>query len=410
LAEEDSRFRALIQSLFDAYYDWDIESGHEEFSEEMDALLGLRPGEFPRTFQAWADLLHPDDCERALANVDRFAHEAGTYSDEYRLRRSDGSYVLVFDRGVTLQDSAGRSTHMVGVIRDVTQQRAAERAIQESAELYRTLFGDVVHPAYRIDEAGRYLDANQAGIAFLQTTRQALLRQTIREHFGDSALDALHAATTGGAGRAEMTVIVGERLKVLDLTVVLCHIEGQTTYFALGTDVTDDRQLRKALEDSEESLRRQAKALEESNIALRVILEQRSRDREDLSRTMTGNVEQMVLPMLARLERPLAQTPEVIYLEAAIQTLRDVMQPIAQSFDGSVDSCPVPLTPREREIANLIRIGKSSDEIAAALYISPATVAFHRKNLRKKLGLEPSGPRLVTHLARLTAGSHQTAK
>jgi len=404
LTEEDSRFRALVQSLFDAYYDWDIESGHEEFSEEMDALLGLRPGEFPRTFQAWADRLHPDDRERALANVDRFSREAGTYSDEYRLRRRDGSYALVVDRGVTLQDPAGCSTHMVGVIRDVTQQRAADRAIQESAELYRTLFGDAAHPAYRIDEAGRYLDANQAGIAFLQTTRQALLRQTIREHFGDSALDALRAATTSGAGHAEMTVNVGDEPKLLDLTVVLCHIEGETTYFALGTDVTDDRRLRRALEDSEQSLRRQAKALEESNIALRVILEQRSRDREDLAHTMASNLEQLVLPMLARLERTLAGTPDIVYLNGAVQTLRDIMQPIARSFDGSADSCPVPLTPREREIANLIRIGKSSDEIAAALYISTATVAFHRKNLRKKLGLDPHGPRLVTHLARLTAG------
>ena len=59
------------------------------------------------------------------------------------------------------------------------------------------------------------------------------------------------------------------------------------------------------------------------------------------------------------------------------------------------------LTVREREIATLIRAGKTSREIAEALFIAPATVDFHRKNLRRKLGLEAGGPSLATHLARL---------
>jgi PAS domain S-box-containing protein len=233
-----------------------------------------------------------------------------------------------------------------------------ERTLQESAELYQTLFVNAANPAYQIDEGGRYVDANQAGIAFLQTTRQELLQQTVREHIGDSALEALQLATGGGPTRIEVTVEVDSELKTLILTVVPCQVGGQPMYFALGTDVTEDRQLRRALQESEESLRRQAVALEESNTALRVILEQRTRDRDDLARTMLGNVEQMILPMLARLARPLADTPEIIYLDAVGQTLRDVLQPIAQSLDGSLDSCPVPLTPREREIANLKEYGR----------------------------------------------------
>ena len=43
-------------------------------------------------------------------------------------------------------------------------------------------------------------------------------------------------------------------------------------------------------------------------------------------------------------------------------------------------------------------MGRSTSEIAEALYISPSTVSFHRKNLRRKLGLAPRGPRLASHL------------
>ena len=98
---DDFRFRALIRSLFDAYYDWDMESGREEFSDEMDTLLGLRPGRLPRTFTAWVSRVHPEDVDRVLAGIDRLTHQGGTFTDEYRLRREDGSY----------GDGSGREQH-----------------------------------------------------------------------------------------------------------------------------------------------------------------------------------------------------------------------------------------------------------------------------------------------------------
>ena len=119
-------------------------------------------------------------------------------------------------------------------------------------------------------------------------------------------------------------------VKALTLTLVPCRYRGATTCFALGTDITDHRTLRRALEESEASLRQQADALSDSNTALRVILEQRNRDRAELERTISDNVDAMILPMLGRLAKPLAATPEAIYLDAAMQSLREVVSPLAQ--------------------------------------------------------------------------------
>ena len=135
--------------------------------------------------------------------------------------------------------------------------------------------------------------------------------------------------------------------------------------------------------------------------AHKAAFEQRNRDRAELERTISDNVETMVLPMLGRLGKPLTGTPESIYLAAATQALREVVSPFAQALSPAVES-GAQLTPREREIAGLIRVGCSSSEIAEALYISPTTVAFHRKNLRRKLGLAAHGPRLASHLGRNT--------
>lgn len=393
-----SRFQAFVDSVFDAYYDWHIRTGYMEFSAQMDALLGLKPDSLPRAFAAWLDRVHPADRARTVQAVDSALRQGGVFRDDYRLRRDDGTYVHVRDRGVVLKDEDGRSAHMVGAIRDVTRDLAAEHALHEAAELYRTLFENAVNPTFQIAEDGRFLDANQAGVDFFETSRADLLSRDVRTLWGSAAMTAVsRAASAGGAATLELEIEMGGAVKALAVTLVPCRYGGAETCFALGTDITDHRNLRRALEESEESLRRQAGALSDSNTALRVILEQRNRDRAELERTITDNVETMILPMLGRLAKPLAAMPETIYLEAAVQSLREVVSPLAQVLDSGADP-GAQLTPREREIAGLIRVGRSTSEIAEALYISSTTVAFHRKNLRRKLGLGPRGPRLASHL------------
>jgi PAS domain S-box-containing protein len=395
-----SRFSAFVDSVYDAYYDWHIHTGYMEFSAQMDALLGLAPDSLPRAFAAWLDRLHPEDRGATVRLVGAAVRDGGVYRDEYRLRREDGTYVCVSDRGVVLRDEDGRSSHMVGAIRDISQELEAQRALHEAAELYRTLFESAVNPAFQIAEDGRFVDANAAGTRFLETSRAQLLRRGVDAVWGAAALAAVRAATASGAAASlELELEVGGAVKALAVSLVPCRYRGAPTCFALGTDITDHRTLRTALEESEASLRRQADALSDSNTALRVILEQRNRDRAELERTISDNVETMVLPMLGRLSKPLTGTPESIYLDAATQALREVVSPFAQALSPAAES-GAQLTPREREIAGLIRVGRSSSEIAEALYISPTTVAFHRKNLRRKLGLGPRGPRLASHLGR----------
>lgn len=395
-----SRFQAFVESVYDAYYDWHIRTGYMEFSAQMDALLGLRPHSLPRAFVSWLDRLHPEDRAATVEAVDTAVREGGVYRDEYRMRRDDGTYVHVRDRGVVLRDEDGTSSHMIGAIRDVTGDLEAERALHEAAELYRTLFENAVNPTYQIAADGSFIDANVAGIGFLETSRPQLLRRSVSRVWGRSAMAAVDEATASGAATTlELELEIGGRIKALTLTLVPCRYRGAITCFALGTDITDHRTLRRALEESEASLRQQADALSDSNTALRVILEQRNRDRAELERTITDNVETMILPMLGRLAKPLAAAPEAIYLDAATQGLREVVSPLAQVIDPAAEAGGQ-LTPREREIAGLIRAGRSTSEIAEALYISPTTVSFHRKNLRRKLGLAPRGPRLASHLGR----------
>jgi PAS domain-containing protein/DNA-binding CsgD family transcriptional regulator len=404
-APSDVRLRAFVDAVFDAYYDWHIQTDHMEMSSRMDALLRLKPGTLSRTFDGWLGRVHPDDREEALLNNQRAAERGGVYEGEYRMRRGDGSFILVRDRGVILRDEDGLATHMIGAIRDITREREAERVQREAADLYRTLFAQAVNPAYQIAGDGRFLDANDAGLAFLAIERTQLLHQNVAALWGEDALVAVKAALAGEGAVAtlDLELHIGDALKALTVTLLPCRLGGATTCFALATDITEHKALQRALEASGESLRRQAAALEDANTALRVILDQRNKDRAELERTVVTNAQTMIVPLLERLKKKLASTPEAIYADAAIQNLNELVSPFARSLDALAGS-ETWLSVREREIANLIRAGRSSSEIAEALFISPATVAFHRKNLRRKFGLAAHGPSLAAHLARLPGG------
>ena len=77
--------------------------------------------------------------------------------------------------------------------------------------------------------------------------------------------------------------------------------------------------------------------------------------------------------------------------------LADIVLP----FLHSRSALSVSLTPQEIEVANMVRSGKSSKEIADVLNLSVAGVDFHRKNLRRKLGLANTSKNLRSYLLSL---------
>jgi DNA-binding CsgD family transcriptional regulator len=188
------------------------------------------------------------------------------------------------------------------------------------------------------------------------------------------------------------------RAKTLLLSVIAAHLGDRRCYFLLGTDITAQRAMQEELARSERALRRQTTILDERNTALRVLLEQREQDRRELEQRIVGNVERLIDPSLDRLSRALRHQGERLEVEAVRINLREIIGPFAERLAGAQTSGP-PLTRRETEVANLVRLGKTSAEIAEALHISTSSVSFHRANVRRKLGLPRGGPRLGTHLA-----------
>lgn len=411
LEARDRAFAGLIAANFDTSYDWDLETGEISFSAPFLDAAGLPKGGSVTTIDDWAAYLHPDEAEEVMKRASQAIQSLSLDRDEYRMRRADGSYILVSDSALTVVGPDGKAERVVGVVRDVTKEREAERALQERAELYQTLFKGGSTLALHIASDGRFIEANEAALTFLEVSHDDLLRRNAADCF--AVWEDIVAQSADGTElvprRYDLNIEVGGRPKSLILSTAACHVGGSLSYLALGTDVTAIVELTEALRCSEESSRAQADALADRTTALRVIMEQREQDRVDLGHNIQTNMEVLVAPILGQLRRSLAARPELAHIEALGQTLNEIMHPFTRRLGIEVPQAKQ-LTARELEIVNLIQSGMTSDQIAESLYISRSTVAFHRANIRKKLGVNERGRRFSRHLVALAGMPDATSE
>lgn len=109
---------------------WDIATGVTEWDERLEALFGLAPGTFDGTFDAWVNLLHPDDREGVLRSVDDAVAAKGRFTVEHRVVWPDGSVHWLQGAGAVTVDRLGQVTGTIGCTRDVTQEVLAEQERQ----------------------------------------------------------------------------------------------------------------------------------------------------------------------------------------------------------------------------------------------------------------------------------------
>ncbi|WP_136805993.1 LuxR C-terminal-related transcriptional regulator [Desulfosediminicola flagellatus] len=181
------------------------------------------------------------------------------------------------------------------------------------------------------------------------------------------------------------------------LKVLPYRSAGQQRVIITHENITDMILIQEELRAKEELLSHKAEKLEETNIAMKVLLDHRNRDRQELENRFLANIRELVLPYLEKLKTARLQQREKALLSIMEEHLNDISSP----FLNRLSSLHLMLTPQELEVALLVRQGKSSQEISDVLNIAVATVSFHRKKLRNKLGLESRTQNLRTYLLSL---------
>jgi DNA-binding CsgD family transcriptional regulator len=162
-------------------------------------------------------------------------------------------------------------------------------------------------------------------------------------------------------------------------------------------DITERKVIEESLKKREQDLELKSRSLEDANIALKVLLKHREEDKASLEENVLANIKKLVLPYVENLKYLRLNDNQMVQLKIIETHLNDIIS----AFLHNLTSEYFDLTPREIQVANLVKEGKTTKEITQLLNISATAVDFHRKNLRSKVGIKNKKSNLRSHLLSL---------
>jgi PAS domain S-box-containing protein len=233
LRENEDRLALVLAAAALGIYDVDLRSGDTYCSPEYAAMLGYGPDELdisPRS-GTWENLLHPDDKDRVLDDLDRHLRgEAESYDGEFRLRTKAGDWRWVRSRGrVVERDVTGRALRLVGTHADINARKRAQERMEDSEARFRTLS----------ENALTGVDIIQDGqLIYVNPAMARIFGYEPAELIGSSALKVIHPDDHALVAENMRRRVEGD-VKSLQYEVRgLCKNGEERTIEVLGTAVT----------------------------------------------------------------------------------------------------------------------------------------------------------------------------
>ncbi len=117
-------------------WDWDIVTGHLEWSSQMFKILGLDQRGTNASFEVWEKILHPEDREVAGLRIEQALKNQAILNNDYRIIHPDGRIRWINAVGEGIFNDKGRPVRMIGFCIDITERKQMEEELRNSqAEL-----------------------------------------------------------------------------------------------------------------------------------------------------------------------------------------------------------------------------------------------------------------------------------
>ncbi len=260
LRESEENYRSLFEDSIDGIFitatDGTLIDANQSFLE----LFGYKREEILGT-SVMKFYANPADRSRFRRDIEK---EGSIKDYPIRLVKKDGAQIDCLLTATVRKASAGTILGYRGIIRDVTQQKIMEEKLEESEQLYRTLFETAGDSIYVVDLAGdtpgKIVSANQAAAQMHGYTLDELLNMTVfdldTEESAKRGLERVAKLLKGEALKEEVT----HRRKdgtvfPLDINSRKLQLGDDTYGIAIDRDITDRKAAELALKASEERMR-----------------------------------------------------------------------------------------------------------------------------------------------------------
>ena len=253
LKESVQRYELVMDGSSAGLWDSDVINKRIHFSPHWKAMRGYADDEIGESEDEWISRIHPEDAPRIIAALhSHFNGQTDVYEAEYRVRRKDGSYIWVLDRGKAIRDASGKVIRNAGSEIDITERKRVEAALRESEARVRAYVDNSPEGIFIVDGMGNYLDVNKTACSMLNYSREELLNLNIASITDKSALeDSLNGFQQLKEKHAMSMETILMKKDGVGLPIFLNAVElPNKTYMAFCTDITERKKIEDALQES----------------------------------------------------------------------------------------------------------------------------------------------------------------
>ena len=163
---ESEWLRLALEAAHMGTWEWNILTGEIKWSDNLEAIHGMPPGSFGGAFDAYLQVIHPDDRMLFQEAIQDSLRNRTDFSVEFRILWPDSSVHWMTGKGKAFYDEAGRPLRMIGLGMDITERIQATEALRASERLYRTLGEAVPDFIWSNGLEGKELFVNQRWIDY----------------------------------------------------------------------------------------------------------------------------------------------------------------------------------------------------------------------------------------------------
>ena len=319
---------------------------------------------------------------------------------------------------------------------DITERRHAEDAMKKSEKIYRVILENYSDAIVLGGDDGNLVEVNRMAEELLGYTREELLQMHYTQLHPMTELERTAAAyrdiaTKGQGGLHDVAILRKDGTVIpVDITATVIEYDHRKVLQASFRDISAHKNTKEVLERlvrertaelseknkqlaeevkehkrTEVALRNKTKQmqlnsnkLQELNTALKVLLKQREEDKRDLEEKVLANVKELLIPYLEELKKGRMDARSEMQVSILEANLHNIISPFTHRLSSKYSG----FTPREIQVANLIRQGRSTKDIARYVGVSESAINLYRHSIRNKLGLVSRKINLRAHLMTLT--------
>jgi PAS domain S-box-containing protein len=401
LRESENLYRAIFETTGTATIIIEEDTTVSLVNKEFVRLSGYSKAAWEGK-KSWTDFVADFDVERMKS---------------YHYLRRENADAAPRNYGFGFIDSAGRirdvdltvdmipgTKKSVASFADVTEHKLAEQKLRESENLYRTIFETTGTATIIIEEDmtlslvnTEFEHLSGASRDYWEGKRKWTEFVTKKDMERMLGYHRKRRLAPSSAPRNYEFLFRDRQNNIRNVIITIAMIPGTKKSVASFADITEQKRSEAALRKREREVNMKSRNLEEVNTALKVLLKQREQDKSELEEKVLSNVKGLVLPYLDKLKKSRISKRDM----SVVNILESNLSNIISSFTHRLSSRHLNLTPKELQVANLVKEGRTTKEIAEMMGICAGAVSLHRNHVRAKLGINSKKINLQSYLSSL---------